>query len=90
VLREPLPVHVKESLLTFGMNPVSDCPLLATLRVSLFVGVDAGIKHSLAAVVGVVRAGHALALALHRLWRPSPEAPLDLEQTIDTLTLDAT
>lgn len=25
MLREPLPVHVLESLLTFGVNPVSDC-----------------------------------------------------------------
>jgi len=25
MLREPLPVHVLESLLTFGMNPVNEC-----------------------------------------------------------------
>jgi phage terminase large subunit-like protein len=50
---------------------------------SLYLGADAGIKHDLAAVVGVRWLGNKLALATHRIWRPSPERPLDLEATIE-------
>jgi phage terminase large subunit-like protein len=50
----------------------------------LFVGVDAGIKHDTAAVVAVYWDGDALALASHRIWKPTPEDPLDIEATIET------
>ncbi len=58
-------------------------PLLPTRTAPLFVGVDAGIKHDSAAVVAVRRDGNTVALAAHRIWRPSPERPLDLEATIE-------
>ncbi len=58
-------------------------PLLPTDEYPLFVGVDAGIKHDTAAVVAVRWDGEKLALASHRIWRPSPSEPLDLEDTIE-------
>ena len=58
-------------------------PLLPTRDRELYVGVDIAIKHDKAAAVGVVREGDRLALAVHRLWSPSPDCPLDLEETIE-------
>lgn len=58
-------------------------PLLPTREARLFLGVDGAIKHDAAAVVGVVWDGDKLALALHRIWQPTPETPLDLEATIE-------
>lgn len=59
-------------------------PLLPTKDHPLFVGVDAGIKHDNAAIAAVYRAGNKIALAVHRIWRPTPEKPLDLEATIES------
>jgi phage terminase large subunit-like protein len=58
-------------------------PLLPTRDHALFVGVDASTKHDASAVVAVRWDGEKLALAHHRMWRPSPERPLDLEGTIE-------
>jgi hypothetical protein len=51
----------------------------------LFVGVDAGIKHDCAAVVAVCwdKETDNLCLASHKIWKPTPEEPLDIEQTIE-------
>jgi phage terminase large subunit-like protein len=60
-------------------------PLLPARRVPLFVGVDGATKHDSAAVCAVYwQEANTLALAAHRIWRPSPEHPLDLEATIET------
>lgn len=60
-------------------------PMLANFDHALFVGVDAGIKHDAAAVVGVRwdEKGEKLVLANHRIWRPTPREPLNLEETIE-------
>jgi phage terminase large subunit-like protein len=62
-------------------------PLLPTRQQPLFVGVDAGIKHDTAAVVAVRWIGdpgaEKLMLSGHRIWRPTPENPLNLEATIE-------
>jgi hypothetical protein len=64
-------------------------PLLPTRDVRLFVGVDAATKHDQAAVVGVayvpgdVAGTHRIAVALHRVWKPTPTDPIDLEATIE-------
>jgi hypothetical protein len=54
-------------------------------QTSLFVGVDAGIKHDTAAVVAVTWDTHTdkLILACHKIWHPSPTEPLDIEGTIE-------
>jgi phage terminase large subunit-like protein len=49
----------------------------------LFVGVDAGIKHDNAAVVAVRWGAGRLELATHKIWRPTPQDPLDLEATVE-------
>jgi phage terminase large subunit-like protein len=51
--------------------------------VRLYVGVDASTKHDSSAVVSVYWDGDRLALAGHRIWQPSPTAPLDLEASIE-------
>jgi phage terminase large subunit-like protein len=58
-------------------------PLLPTRDHPLFVGVDVGIKHDAAAVVAVFWDNDRLVLANHRIWRPSPSEPLDLEATVE-------
>jgi hypothetical protein len=59
-------------------------PVLASKDVRLYVGVDAALKHDSAAVVGVTWAGDRWALAVHRIWKPTPKEPLDLELTIES------
>jgi len=65
-------------------------PLLPTHDHSLFVGVDAATKHDCAAVVAVRwdGKGEKLILAGHRIWRPTSQQPLDLEQTIEAYLCD--
>lgn len=58
-------------------------PLLPSHEHALCVGVDAGIKHDNAALVAVRRDGDRVILATHRIWRPSPERPLDIEESIE-------
>src|SRR5262245_17542251 len=51
----------------------------------LYVGVDVGIKHDNAARVAVKwnESGDKLILVSHRIWKPSPSQPLDLETTVE-------
>ena len=60
-------------------------PEHTTDREPLFVGVDAGIKHDNAARVAVKwdEAGEKLILVSHRIWKPTPSQPLDLENTVE-------
>jgi len=59
-------------------------PILPTKDVQLFVGVDGAIKHDSAAVVSMYRdiVRDKVVLARHRIWHPSANQPLDLDQTI--------
>lgn len=65
-------------------------PMLPNFDHPLFVGVDAGIKHDAAAVVAVQwdERGEKLILAQHRIWRPTPREPLNLEETIEAYLRD--
>ena len=59
-------------------------PLLPGNTDFLFVGVDAATKHDTAAVVAVTWEGKdKLAVAVHRIWKPTPAQPLDLEATLE-------
>jgi phage terminase large subunit-like protein len=51
---------------------------------SVTIGVDAGIKDDNLAVVTVGHAGGRIALVAHRIWKPSPGSPIDLEATVET------
>lgn len=66
-------------------------PLLpsSSTRPQILIGADAGIKHDHAAVAGVYWDGERLALAFHRIWKPSKEKPLDLEQTMENYLIEA-
>jgi phage terminase large subunit-like protein len=60
-------------------------PLFASDRTRhLFVGVDAAQKHDFAAAVAVYWEQQKLVLATHRIWKPTPAEPLDLEATLET------
>jgi phage terminase large subunit-like protein len=63
----------------------SRSPLLPERAHPLFVGVDVGIKHDAAAVVAVTwdTIKGKLILAAHRIWRPLPREPLDIEATVE-------
>ncbi len=66
------------------------CPAMPDKALALSVAVDASIKHDSAAVVAV-RYDHALQkviLARHRIWQPTPEDPLDLEETLEAYLLE--
>ena len=58
-------------------------------RTPLFLGIDAGIKSDHSAVVGVYWEGEKLALAFHRIWKPTKSEPLDLELTIENYLREA-
>lgn len=51
----------------------------------LFVGINAGIKHDNAARVAVRwdESGEKLILVSHRIWKPTPAQPLNLEDTVE-------
>ena len=48
----------------------------------MYVGVDAALKNDCAAVVAVAYIDEQLVLARHRIWKPTKQAPLDLDGTI--------
>lgn len=54
-------------------------------RDPLYVGIDVGIKHDNAARVAVKwdENGEKLILVSHRIWKPTPGKPLDLENTVE-------
>jgi phage terminase large subunit-like protein len=52
------------------------------LSTGLYVGVDAALKNDCAAVVAVSYVDEKLVLARHRIWKPTKQAPLDLDGTI--------
>ena len=47
------------------------------------MGVDCATKHDCAAVVAVMRDRDRVALARHRIWKPTPQTPLDIESTVE-------
>jgi phage terminase large subunit-like protein len=63
-------------------------PLLPTKDRLISIGVDVGIKHDASAVVAVAREGSTIRLVRHRIWHPTAQYPLDLEQTVEAFILD--
>lgn len=59
-------------------------PVLPTKEFTLYLGVDASVKHDSAAVVGVTydpEIGKVI-LIRHRIWQPTARDPLDIDHTI--------
>jgi phage terminase large subunit-like protein len=54
-------------------------------REPLFVGINAAVKHDLAARVAVRwdESGEKLILVSHQIWKPTPTQPLELEATLE-------
>jgi len=63
-------------------------PLLPCKDVRLYLGVDASVKSDTSAVVGVYRQENRIVVGIHRIWRPTASAEIDLEsieQYLETL-----
>jgi hypothetical protein len=58
----------------------------------VFIGVDASTKHDSTAIVAVARDGKGesryFQIATHRIFQPSPDQPLDFEQTVERTVLE--
>jgi hypothetical protein len=58
-------------------------PMLYAPELPIWIGLDASVRHDQTAIVAVTRdTNHVLRLVNHRVFRPSPDAPLDFEGTI--------
>lgn len=62
-------------------------PPLPDKAIQLYVGVDASVKKDRSAVVSVYRDGDKVKLGPKRWWQPSPNDPMDLEETMETYLL---
>ncbi len=60
-------------------------PILPNHPSQLYVGVDIGIKHDSSAVVAVMREQGKPAVALHRIWKPTSEETVRLEDVVEYL-----
>lgn len=60
-------------------------PMLSNHDYPLFVGVDASTKHDSSAVVACRwdDKGEKIIVGNHRIWKPTPREPLDLEATVE-------
>jgi phage terminase large subunit-like protein len=67
---------------------LSVVPVNKSLRV--YCGIDASHKHDSAAIVGCAwdRKAQQVRLVFHRVFQPTPDQPLDFEQTIEQTLLD--
>jgi len=63
-------------------------PPLPNKQIKLFVGVDASVKKDRSAVVSVYMDDSRLKLGPKRFWQPTPEAPMDLEETMEAYLLE--
>ncbi len=60
-------------------------PILPNHPTQLYVGVDIGIKHDSSAVVAVMQEQGKPAVALHRIWKPTSEETVRLEDVVEYL-----
>ena len=65
-------------------------PLQQNRSLPVYIGVDASIKHDSTAIVVVSwdSSSQCVRLIQHRTFQPSPEEPLDFEQTIELTLMD--
>ena len=65
-------------------------PINSNKALPIYVGVDASTKHDSSAIVAVYwdRKARLARLVYHRVFQPTPDAPLDFEQTIEATLLD--
>jgi hypothetical protein len=78
------------------MDAWDDCidpamrPEVLNPELPVFIGVDASVKHDSTAIVAVTWDGELkkIRLVSHRVFQPSPDSPLDFEQTVEETLLD--
>ena len=65
-------------------------PVLEDRNLYVYVGIDASVKHDATAIVACSydRQTKAVRLVTHRTFQPSPDDPLDFENTIEATILD--
>src|SRR5262249_45013156 len=65
-------------------------PAAADKRLSVYVGVDASVKRDSTAIVATAWDSKAkkVRLVWHRIYQPTPDDPLDFEQTVEATLLD--
>jgi phage terminase large subunit-like protein len=69
---------------------VNASPVVSDRMLSVFVGVDASVKHDSTAIVAVAwdRKLKKARLIWHRIYQPSADEPLDFERTVEETLLD--
>ena len=70
-----------------GVDPAAK-PVLADRLMSVWVGVDASIKHDSTAIVAVTWDDTKPRLVAHRVFQPQPDDPIDFEFTVERTLLD--
>jgi hypothetical protein len=65
-------------------------PLVADKHLPVWVGIDAAIKRDSAAIVATTwdYPSKKVRLVYHRVFQPTPEQPLDLEETLEATALE--
>jgi len=65
-------------------------PLVADRNLPVYLGIDASVKHDSAAAVACAWDNQLkkVRLVFHRVFQPSPQDPLDLEDTLEAAVLD--
>ena len=63
-------------------------PVLADRLMSVWVGVDASVKHDSTAIVAVTWDDNKPRLVAHRVFQPQPDDPIDFESTVERTLLD--
>ena len=58
-------------------------PVLADRLMSVWIGVDASVKHDLAAIVAVTWDDNKPRLVAHRVFQPKPDDPIDFEAAVE-------
>ena len=63
-------------------------PVLADRLMSVWIGVDASVKHDSTAIVAVTWDDDRPRLVAHRVFQPQPDDPIDFEFTVERTLLD--
>jgi len=77
----------------FDMDRWDNCvdqdhrPPLPDKKIKLYIGVDASVKRDRSAVVSVYEDENKIKLGPKRFWQPTPDDPMDLEETMEAYLL---
>jgi phage terminase large subunit-like protein len=63
-------------------------PIFTDPELPVYIGVDASVKHDSTAIVVVAKEDQRIRLVAHSEFQPSPDEPLDFEQTIEATLIN--